>query len=277
VVTTDTHSSGTAVQVATVIPVVTLSTGNLGLTANTLTIAGYGFDTTPAHNTVTFNDGAVGTVTTATATSLLVTFSTKPTALGNLTAVVMTDSVSSGAAVQVATVSPTVTSGNGNLLATATTLTINGTGFDTTAAHNTVTFNNGAVGTVSSATSTALTVSLSTTPATAGSLTAIVTTDSVSSGTAVQVATVQPVVTSSSTSLPTSTTTLVIHGYGFDPTAAHNTVTFNNGAVGTVTSATTTALTVTFSTRPTTAGSLTAVVVTDSVSSGVAVQVGTWA
>ena len=47
----------------------------------------------------------MGTVTSATATSLTVTFSTQPTAAGSLTAVVTTDAVSSGSPVQVATVS----------------------------------------------------------------------------------------------------------------------------------------------------------------------------
>ena len=41
---------------------------------------------------------SAGTVTAATATSLTVTFTTAPTAVGNLTAVVTTDSVASGAA-----------------------------------------------------------------------------------------------------------------------------------------------------------------------------------
>ncbi len=98
----------------------------------------------------------------------------------------------------------------------------------------------------------------------------MVTTDSVSSGTAVQVATVTPVVTSSTASLAANATTFTINGFGFDPTAANNTVVFNDGAVGTVTAATATSLTVTFSTEPTTAGSLTAVVTTDNVSSGAA-------
>ena len=52
--------------------------------------------------------------------------------------------------------------------------------------------------------------------------------------------------------------TITINGSGFSTTAANNTVDFDNGAVGTVTAATTQALTVTFSTRPTTAGALTA-------------------
>ncbi len=51
-----------------------------------------------------FNDGAIGTVTAATATSLTVTFATKPTSAGSLTAIVTTDGLSSGTAVQVATV-----------------------------------------------------------------------------------------------------------------------------------------------------------------------------
>ena len=102
-----------------------------------------------------------------------------------------TNGASSGTAVQVATVNPTITLNTANLALGATTLTINGTGFDTTAANNTVTFNNGAVGTVSSATSTTLTINL-TTLSTAGNLTAVVTTNGASSGTAVQVATVVP-------------------------------------------------------------------------------------
>ena len=71
-----------------------------------LTIAGFGFDTTSANNVVTFNNGAVGTVTTATATSLTVTLSVKPTSAGSLTAAVVTNSLSSGSPIQVATVVP---------------------------------------------------------------------------------------------------------------------------------------------------------------------------
>src|SRR5207244_1443444 len=144
-VTTDSVSSGAAVQVATVTPVVTSSTPNLAANATTVTINGFGFDTTAGNNTVTFNDGAVDTVTAASATSVTVAFATTPATAGNLPAVVTTDGVSSGAAVQVATVTPVVTSSTANLAANATTLTINGRGFDPTAGNNTVTFNDGAV------------------------------------------------------------------------------------------------------------------------------------
>ena len=278
VVTTDTVSSGSPVQVATVIPVVALNTANLPASSTSIVINGFGFDPTPAHNTVVFTNGAVGTVTTSTATSLTVTFSTKPTTLGSMTAVVTTNGVGSGAAVQVATITPAVivpvvTSSIANLPANATTITINGTGFDPVAAHDTVTFNDGAVGSVTTASATSLTVTFSIKPATAGSLTAVVTTLSANSGAPVQVATVTPVVTPNSTALPANPATIVINGFGFDPIAAHNTVVFNAGAVGTVTTASPTSLTVTFSTKPLTTNSLTAVVTTNGVSSGATVQV----
>ncbi len=77
-------------------------------------------------------------------------------------------------------------------------------------------------------------MAIPTDPTTAGSLTASVQTGSDSSGTAVQVATVTPVVTSSTASLAANATTVTINGFGFDGTASHNTVTFNDGAVGTV-------------------------------------------
>ncbi len=80
-------------------------------------------------------------------------------------------------------------------------------------------------------------------------------------------ATVTPVVTSNATSLPAGSATLTISGSGFDPTAGNNTVAFTNGAAGTVTAASTGSLTVTFSTKPTTAGPLTAVVTTNGAAS----------
>jgi hypothetical protein len=275
VVTTNGTSSGTAVQVASVVPVVTSSTASLPINASTVTINGAGFDTTPANNTVVFNNGATGTVTSATATSLTVTFGTKPTGDGSLTAVVTTDGAGSGSAVQVGTVVPVVTSSNSSIAANAGTVTINGLGFNPVPGSNTVVFNNGAAGTVTGASATSLTVTFSSAP-TAGALTAIVTAYGESSGTAVEVASVSPVVTMSTSNLATSATTVTINGFGFDPTAANNTVVFNDGAAGTVTSATKTSLTVTFHTKPASAGSLTASVTTDGVNSGVGVQIATY-
>ena len=127
--------------------------------ATTVVINGFGFSATPAENTVQLNNGAVGLVTSASATTMTVTFSTKPAAGGSLTAIVTTGTVNSGSAVQVAKVIPVVNANSGlSVLANDSSIVINGIGFDTTAANNTVTFNNGATGTVSSATATALTV-----------------------------------------------------------------------------------------------------------------------
>ena len=89
-------------QTATVAPSVTVNTSKVPVTATTLTIAGTGFDTTAANNIVTFSSGT-GTVTSATVTQLTVTFITAPS-LGSLTAVVTTNAISSGSAVQVANI-----------------------------------------------------------------------------------------------------------------------------------------------------------------------------
>ena len=255
VVTSNGQSSGSAVQVATLAPVVTANANNqLAADATTLTITGQGFDPTAANNTVTFNNGAVGNVSAATATSLTVTLTTGPTAAGSLTAIVTVNTLTSGTAVQVATVIPVVTTSSADLLASAATLTISGSGFDTTAANNLVTFNNSAVGTVTAATATSLTVTFSTKPASADDLTVVVTTNSASSGAPIKVATVKPVVTSSTTNMAANASTLVINGFGFSTTPEDNSVTLSNGAVGSVTAATATTLTVTFSTLPTTVG-----------------------
>ena len=278
VVTSFGRSSGAAVTVATVVaaPVVTPSTASIARSAATLTIMGSGFDPTAAGNTVVLTLGAVGVVTSATTTSLTVTLSPTPTA-GLLTAVVTSFGGSSGAAVTVATVvaAPVVTPSTASIARSAATLTIMGSGFDPTAAGNTVVLTLGAVGVVTSATTTSLTVTLSPTP-TAGLLTAVVTSFGGSSGAAVTVATVvaAPVVTPSTASIARSAATLTIMGSGFDPTAAGNTVVLTLGAIGTVTSARTTSLTVTFSTKPMTTGLLSASVTSFGGSSGGAVSVG---
>ena len=179
---------------------------------------------------------------------------------------------------------PTVTSSTVNRALnapTAVTLTINGTNFSTTPANNTVAFSTlGAVGNVTAATATALTVTFTTVPNALGSLTAIVTVaGNGNSGAAVQVATVvaSPTVTASTLNralnAPT-TFTLTINGTNFSTTPANNTVAFSLGAIGTVTTATTTQLTVTFSTVPTGTGSLTANVTVFGGTTG-AVQVAT--
>jgi len=288
VVTANGISSGAPVQVANIVaaPTVTSTTTNLGINATTLTITGTGFDAnTPLDNIVTLSSGA-GLVTSATATSLTLTFSSQPF-LSNLTAVVNSfggnSGTPSGTPVQVATIiaPPTITTSTASLAINAPTIVINGTGYSNTAANNTVTFNNGAVGTVTTATSTQLTVTFTTLPSALGTLSASIVSNGITSGnpvgTLVQVATIvpAPTVSFSNANIASVVPFITILGTGFNGTTpSGNTVVFSNGAVGTVTAATSTSLIVTYTTQPT-AGALTAVVTSFGGSSGVAVQVAT--
>src|SRR5262249_60298702 len=97
---------------------------------------------------------------------------------------------------------------------------------------------------------------------------------SVSRAAPVQVATVVPVVTSSTADLTADSTSMTIGGFGFDTNAANDVVTFSGGVTGTVTSATNTTLTVT-RLGGLVGGVLNASVTANSVSSGVPVQVAT--
>jgi hypothetical protein len=187
VVTVNSASSGTAVQVATVVPVVTQNTAVLA-TAGFVVINGLHFDPTIAQNKVVFSNGAVGTVTASTTTSLTVTFKVKPTGTGALTAVVTVDGVSSGTAVQVASLAPVVTMSTAKLPAGAKSIVINGANFDPNHAQNTVVFSSG-TGIVTAWSQTSITVTFLVMPK-AGPLTVVVTSRHVSSGAPVQVATV---------------------------------------------------------------------------------------
>ena len=115
-----------------IVPTATLMTGNLSKSAPSLTIFGTGFDfAIPSNNIVTLGSGAAGTVTAATATRLVVTFTTAPTSLGSLTAVVTRGSLSSGAPVQVANVvlAPLIVLPPNGSTAGGTSMTIVGSGF----------------------------------------------------------------------------------------------------------------------------------------------------
>ena len=144
---------------------------------------------------------------------------------------------------------PTVSFNSTSVAATATTLTISGIGFSTIAAHDTVAFDNGVTGSITSSTGTSLTVSITGLNSLIAdtALHAVVTVDSASSSSQ-EVALVAPVVTLNSTIIPATSTTLTIAGYGFDPNTANDSVSFDNGVTGTVTSATSTSLTVGFGT-----------------------------
>jgi hypothetical protein len=263
-------------------PTVTQSVASVAANATTLTIAGTGFDTTAAHNSVVVKDTVTGTSitvtpTTVTATSMTVSLTGIGTLTGgdHLTAVVTTNSVSSGSAVQVGTVIPVVTLSK--VAATSPTVTINGFGFDPVIAHDVLTLTNNGVaisGTITAATATSLTVTINS-PVNAGTLSAVVKVNGASSGAAIQVAAIQPVVTVNTAKLPAGANSILISGFGFDPNHAQNSVAFNNGAVGIVTAWTQNSITVTFQVKPKTPGALTVVVTSRHLSSGTPVQVAT--
>lgn len=172
-------------------PAVTLTTTSVAATATTLTITGTNFDaTTPGNNTVAFSPAGTGTVTAATTTSLTVT-GVSDLRGGPLSAVVTNTAGNSGSAVQVAAVAPVVTTSTASLFDNATTLTINGFGFDPTAGNNSVAFTPSGTGTVTAATATTLTVT-GITGLTNGRLNAVVTTNSVASTSAQVAAVVTP-------------------------------------------------------------------------------------
>jgi hypothetical protein len=281
VVTSFGISSGAPEQVATIVadPTVSASSVNLAASVPTLSITGTGFDPdTPSNNLVTLSSGALGVVTASTSTSLTVTFTTHPTSLGNLTAVVSVYEGSSGSAVTVASIvaAPSVTQNLANRAQDSTAaLVIVGSGFDATNPQgNAVAFSLGAFGTVSSATPTSVSVALFAPPTTTGNLTAVVTSFGGSSGTAVVVATVRvaPSVSTSSATLSSTSVTLEISGANFDPSAAGNVVTLSSGAAGSISAASATSLTIRFSTQPL-LGFLGASVTSFGLSSGAAVQV----
>ena len=145
---------------------------------------------------------------------------------------VTTSGVTSGTAVQVATVAPVVTGGTTSLAANTAAITINGSGFDPIAANNTVVFNGDGGRHRDRGDHDSLTVVFSAAP-TAGSLTAVVTTDGVEQrdGGAGRHGHAGRDLPARRTS-PSTRSSVVIHGFGFDTTAAHNTVVFNDGAVG---------------------------------------------
>ena len=276
-------NGNTGIQIATVTPGVNQSTA---AATSPLSITGAGFDPTASNNRVTFSDGVTvsGSITVGgsnTSLSVPITIPATATA-GPLMATVTTDGVSY-TATQVGTITPVITGPNSNVAASASTITITGHYFDPTANNNSVLLTNASgtvVGTgyVLAATPTQLTVALTSVP-TAGPLYAVVTTDGVSSA-STQVATITPVVTSSTASLNYNSTSIVINGLGFDPSqTATTSVVFSNIAAPLPTASTivvnsATQMTVTFNVKPTTLGVLKAAVTVDT-AAGTATSVAT--
>ena len=177
---------------ATVIspPSITASSASRAISARSLEIDGANFDPTAAGNSVVLDRDAVATVSSATSTSLSLTYTTLPMSTGNLTAVVSSFGVSSGQT-QVATVvaDPTVSPTSTTTSRNAAKILVTGTGFDAaTPSANIVALSRGAAGTVTAANATSLTVTITTPPTSAGALTAVVSANGGTSGSPVQVA-----------------------------------------------------------------------------------------
>jgi len=171
---------------------------------------------------------------------------------------------------------PVVTAGAADLLADQSSLVIAGSGFDAqTPQNNVVIFSGGLTGVVLAATETQLTVgNFGGSGLVGGPLSASVSVNGASSGAPVEVAKVVPVITASTSPLAGNATTILIHGFGFDPTPGNNTITFSGAATGTgtITAANANALTVSLPT-PLGEGPLMAVVTANTSSSGAPVQV----
>lgn len=283
-------------------PSVTASTATIARDATSLVIHGASFDPVAANNQVAFDLGVVGTVSAATDTTLTVNLTASPVTSGPLTAIVTTNGVSSGAAVQVATVplstlsivgasmnegndgtqelvflvslseassdavtvdyaveDDLATSADGDYVAASGLLVFEA---GQTTANIIVVINGDAKAELDETLAVALSNPTGASLATSSAVGTIVNDDT-------------PIVTESTQSIALSATSLVIQGASFDPTFANNTVTFDRGAIGDVTAATASTLTVTFSTRPETPGPLSVVVTTNGVSSGAATQVAT--
>jgi len=228
-------------------PVITAFTPGQGAAGTTVTISGLRFSSSMANNIVKFN-GTTATVSSASATQLVVTVPTGATT-GPITVTVNGLTATSSADFTVTTASsgtaPTLTSLTPTAGAVGTTVTLSGTNFSTTIADNTVTLN-GVVAVVTAATSTSLTITVPAGASGVGKIT--VTTNG-------QMATSSAnfTVTEAGSSAPTiasftgsgaAGSTITITGTNFSTTAANNTVTIN-GVTATVVSATATTLTVT--------------------------------
>jgi len=102
----------------------------------------------------------------------------------------------------------------------STSVTIGGSGFSSVPAENVVTFNRGAAGTVTAATPTSLTVSVTTQPGDLGTLLANVTTYGYTTATMGAVATVVPTVAASAGQLSQMAPSITVGGAGFSSNAS---------------------------------------------------------
>ncbi len=218
-------------------PTIISFTPDGAVASSNITITGTNFDATAANNVVKFN-GIVASVTSASATALVVSVPAAATS-GKIT-VTVNGLIATSASDFTVYNTPTIASFTPAGAVAGGSVTITGTNFNTTATNNTVKFN-GTVATVSSASATALVVTV---PAAATSGKITVTVNSLTATSATDFNIYQaPTITSFNPASNNAGGTVTITGTNFDATAANNVVKFN-GTAATVTSATATTLVV---------------------------------
>ena len=138
---------------SSVVSIIHFSPGQ-GPVGTPVTIYGTSFSTTPSQNTITFN-GVAATVTSATATQIVTSVPSGATT-GSIAITTPSGSATSSAPFTVTTsTAPTISSFTPTIGTSGTSLTINGTNFDTVAGNDWVTLNT-RYALVSSATTTAI-------------------------------------------------------------------------------------------------------------------------
>ena len=212
---------------------ITSLTPTFGAIGSSVTIAGSGFSTVAANNIVKFGS-TTATVTAATATSLTVTV---PAGINGAQDVTVQVGAQTSAA-STYNVRPVISSLSATSGAVGSSITLTGTGFNSTPANNTVMFGATAAA-VTAASATSLTVTVPTTSGTQNLTVQVGTQTSTA-----QSFDVTPVLTSLSVSNGIVGSSITLTGTGFSATAANNTVKFG-ATTATVTAATATSLTVT--------------------------------
>ena len=261
VVTSNGMSSGAPVVVATIVkaPIPIPGTYYIAQNANSLVINGLYFDDNPGGNSIALSSGSAAVVA-ATPNQLGLTL-VRPPALGPLTANVTSfGGQNQGGAAQVATVvpAPMVTPSTFNWAQNTNTLTIAGSGFDSSG--TSVVLSSGSA-TFASATPTKLVLTMTTPPA-LGPLTVSVVSFGGSSGAPVQVASVFPAprVTVRTVDQAQNAPELTVYGTDFASPPSANQVSLTLGAAGTVTAGSATQLTVKLTKYPSTLGALSIIV-----------------
>ncbi|MCR8560282.1 IPT/TIG domain-containing protein [Mucilaginibacter sp. BJC16-A38] len=212
-------------------PAITAISPTSGTVGTTVTITGSAFAPSAADNTVKFN-GTAATITSATATTLVVT---APAGGGTGSVTVTTTGGTATGPTFTYLLAPTVTTISPTTGVAGASVTITGTNFDAVAGNNAVKFH-GVATTVTSATTTSLVVKA---PAagTTGAVT-VTTTGGTATG-PVFTYLLAPVITGINPVTAAAGAAVTITGTNFDATAANNVVKFN-GTTAAVTSATTT-------------------------------------